>query len=160
MSFIANWSSVRQLNLAYNQLRTATAPTSQELTYLDLNHNELTNFSDFSFDEDNYVTLDLSDNNLILVSLPDSLKYKYLALHGNPLKSIPLASSAKGITLSIDYWDGISVESVAAVNVTTFYIIDCPPNRIVELEQAAYGVTLLSRSEIGTTIEKPPFSEF
>lgn len=156
MSFIANWNSVRQFSAAHNQIRNATAPTSAALIYLDLSRNNLTGFSDFAFG-DSYVALDLSDNDLVLVTLPTSFKYDYLALHGNPLKCIPLDTNTRGTTLSIDYWDGISVESIKPISASKFYIIDCPPNRIVELEQASYKVQLLNRSDIPTTIEKPAF---
>ena len=160
MSFIANWNSVRRFSAAHNQIRYATAPTSAALIYLDLSRNNLTDFSGFVFG-DSYVTLDLSDNDLVFVTLPISFQYNYLALHGNPLKRIPLvAATAQGFTLSIDYWDGISVESIETITANTFYIIDCPPNRIVELEQASCNVQLLNRSDIPTTIKKPPFSEF
>lgn len=162
MDFTQNWTKLMRLSLADNEIQDGTLlpPQSQALLYLDLSGNKLTKFSDFLLDSSTYVTVDLSGNAITSVTLPENCKYNILALHGNPLTDLSFAEGIDGYHLSVDYFDALESQTVQSIEFNNLYIIDCPPNRIVELEQASYNVKLLSSEEADTQLPNPEFPEY
>lgn len=162
IDWAGDWKKLTQLSAANNKLENeiAAPPQSEELHFLDLSGNRLTNFRSVYWDKDVYVTVDLSNNQLTSVTLPTDQKYKLLALHGNPLTSISFTSGMTGITLSIDYFEGLDTATVKGNQFNDFFIVDCPANRIVELEQASNRVKLASGSDISDKVPDPEFPEY
>jgi hypothetical protein len=109
---------------------------------------------------DLYVTLDLSNNDLTSILLPSNRKYDLLALHGNPLTSLSFAEGLRGLDMSIDYFEGLDAATIQKNSFSNLYIVECPPNHIVELEQASSSVTLVSREDIETQVSDPEFPEY
>lgn len=161
MDWVRKWTQLYQISVADNQIQFITSPlNSNKLAFVDLSGNQLRTFKDFVFATDRSITLDLSDNQLTYIALPESRKFKLLSLHGNPLKNLDNTSGSSGTTMSIDFFDSMDAAAVKEISFSNIYIIDCPLNRVVELEQASFKVTLLKRSEIAEQLPDPEFSEY
>lgn len=157
-----DWTALHRLSVSDNWIKGAMSmpPQSPELRFLDLSGNALTSIDGFVWSSEYYITVNLSDNDLTSVTLPNQCKYAALLLHGNPLTDLSCADRAMGSTLSIDYFDGMDAQKLNDLAFSKICIIDCPPNRIVELEQAADNVTLLNRQDIPTQLPDPEFPEY
>lgn len=156
-----NWNKLTHLSVANNQIQLhATHPPGGHLKFLDLSQNDLCWFSDFKFASYG-VTINLSDNRLTSVSLPEDSYYKQIFLHGNPLETLDIMKDLSIGSLSVDYFDGLNAKTVTDVGCHShFYIINCPPKHIVELERASGRVKLLKHSEIAEQLPAPEFPEY
>ena len=162
MDWACNWMKLTRLSVSGNLLagKINAPPKSNHMMFLDLSENQLTDFRGFVLEPELYLTLDLSNNRLSSVHFPANRKYKQLYLHGNPLTSLSFATGIKGVDLSIDYFDALNDAAVKSHAFNNLYIVDCPPNRIVGLEQASSTVTLLSRNEVKTQLPDPEFPDY
>lgn len=162
MDWAGNWTELIRLSVSENLLSgsVATPPKSENLVFLDLSENQLTGFQNFVLNSNSYLTLDLSNNQLTSLDLPSDRKYDLLALHGNPLTSLSFAEGSTGLHMTVDYFEALDTVAVQNNSFNNLYIVDCPPNRIVELEQASSAVALLSREDVEMQIPDPEFPEY
>ena len=137
------------LYLSGNRIATIEGITqSEKLTELNLSHNALTAVEGLTFTSEWSVTADFSHNQIAAVSLPANCRYALLYLHDNPLQSDAFLVGLQGSEVSMDYFDTLQAATLQKTQFYNIYIVDCPVNRKVELEDANYAVKLVTIEEL------------
>ena len=149
VSWTKELNEIISLSLTNNNIDTLDGITqSANLTTLNMSKNKLTEISGLFFADDSYVNVDFRDNQITTVQIPKNCYYRILALNGNPLQDSAFLSATNGSTISFNYFESLDMEFLKESHFNTVYLIDCPTNRIVEIEKAQYGVKFVSSEEI------------
>ena len=54
--------------------------------------------------------------------------------------------------ISFDFFDSLETDNLKALDFYEIYIVNCPTNRKVELENASYSVKLVSAEQIDSAL--------
>lgn len=149
VAWTKNLNKLTKLCLSNNQVNSLDGITqSEQLQILDLSKNKLTKVDGLVFGDDNYVEVNLSDNCINTVKLPTNCHYKTLVLNGNQLQDSSFLDSTDGFKVIFNYFDALDLELLKGSSFSDIYIIDCPTNRKVEIENAHYSINLITAKEI------------
>ncbi len=138
-----------RLNAAHNQLTQFDGSIFQKLIELDLSYNEIGEIGSLAFNENAYsVSLDLSHNKIGSVDLPE-VKYKYLAVYGNPDFPVSEMGGVGGSTFVFDYTEKIDFDKVGDSDFNEYVIFDCPLDKQIEIGDTLgeYRVIFTSEEE-------------
>lgn len=159
LNWLTSCSQLTTLSAANNNIASVEGlGYGEELTYLDLSMNKLAKIETLglSFKPGSYVTLNLSDNQITsIVSLPRDCSYSYLAINGNPLEDLAFleySSGPQGNNIFFDYLEGADYNDIANSGFGTFYMIDCPLNQKVAMEDIFSSSIHFSTTEETTEI--------
>ena len=142
-------NALSTLYLSHNQIATLDGMTrSEKLNELDLSHNALTAVAGLTFTTEWSVSANFSHNQIATVTLPTECRYAQLYLHDNPLQSADFLQEVQGSEVSLHYLDALQAATVKGTSFNYIYIIDCPVNRKVELEEASYAVKLVTVEQL------------
>lgn len=149
VEWLSEWNALQTVLLSNNSIESASGfIKSENLTYLDLSNNKLTKIDGIVFEADGYIEVNLSNNGITSVTLPNNCHFSKLALHGNPLTDDSFLSKTKGSDVSFNFFNELNPKILETAEFYNIYIADCPTDRRVEVEQASYKVTLTTANEI------------
>lgn len=120
-----------------------------KLVEIDLSNNRIEKTDSISFDRNAYgVTLDLS-HNLISVPVLPKVRYKYLAVYGNPISDWSDLNRTNGSTLVVDYSENAGFEGLSESDYYDYYIFDCPLDKQIATGNAlgSYKVHFTSEKD-------------
>lgn len=152
------WAStaLEGISAADNRLESLSGlENCEKLHYLFLPRNQISDLSALSgvgTQATGNCVIDFSSNQITSLSLPRELKYYYLALHNNPIRSYsPLAQLQEGSFLLFTYVEDQSYVALGDV-FYSFTVLDCPPDRQLALsEELKKGI--LDRTSYATLAE-------
>lgn len=125
--------NLRYLNVSNNQLQTAAirVPPTQYYTP---------------------TMLDLSNNKLKSLDLSHNLSYDVLALVGNDELDHSSLSGVSGYKLYLDFPSDIDIQVLRDISFTSLYLVNCPLNRQVEVEESLTNEHLMTQDEVQEAI--------
>jgi hypothetical protein len=85
-----------------------------------------------------YSLIDLSSNHISEIKVSKEKQYSYLAIYNNPIKSLSPIKDISGRYLLFSYFDGIDYSDILN-SYSHFKVVDCPPDKQVEVEKALGG---------------------
>ena len=149
-----NWlkesKNLRVLSASQNRISSLTdLGIGMELRYLNLAENNLESIAsgDLVFGEDNYLVVDLRNNRLQTLELPQNCTYTQLAVLGNPELDIGTLKALKGGELFFELFPELTVQKLEALSFNYLCIVNCPLDRQVEMEEHFYSAKLLTQEE-------------
>ena len=128
-----------------NGLRNCT-----QLDYLNVSQNMLTSTVGFnSACTETDVYADFSDNRIEELTIP-SLNYSFLDVCLNNIEDHGDLNAASGAYLALDYNESIDLAALAAADYGEIYIVDCPLDKQLDVEDAlgSYKVYFMTESEV------------
>lgn len=129
------------------------------LNFADFSHNNLTDVSALSNigsgDEYDKLYLDLSYNLISNFNIPNA-NYSVLNIIGNNVNDLSWISNYNISTLLFDYSDQIDYKAANETGVSSYYIYDCPKDKIMEIENilGEYKVEFIYENEVQDTLNK------
>jgi Leucine-rich repeat (LRR) protein len=157
LRFLKGHENLRILSASKNQIDSLYGLSlGAKLRYMNLADNKLRSVGagELVFGKDEYVVLDLGGNELIGLSLPTECTYKMLNLLGNSRLSLTELGSAQGWDLYFEFSEDVTVEQLKALDFNNLYIVGCPLDRRVELEEGLVNENLITAEEAQAEIEK------
>ena len=117
-----------------------------KMRYLNLADNWLTSIArgDLAFEENSYLMVDLSNNRLTELELPENCTYRHLAILGNPELDLRNLSKLKGWNLYFDFPVDVSLQTLKNLPFTNLCMVGCPLDRQVEIEEGLYTEELMT----------------
>jgi Leucine-rich repeat (LRR) protein len=117
-----------------------------KMRYLNLADNWLTNIArgDLAFEEASYLMVDLSNNRLTELELPENCTYRHLAILGNPELDLRNLSKLKGWNLYFDFPVDVSLQTLKNLPFNNLCMVGCPLDRQVEIEEGLYTEELMT----------------
>lgn len=124
--------------------------------YLNLSDNKLQTIEtgDLVFNEEAYLILDFSGNDLTNIALPQNCKYYHLALLDNPQLDLSSLSGLNGTYLFFDFPAQVPLQTLQDLAFSNISIVGCPLDRQVEIEEGLSGEHLVTREEALEMIAK------
>ena len=150
LDWLKNSKDLQILTASHNKLWSISGlGIGENLRYLNLSDNELWSIEegDLVFGADNYLVVDLRNNKLNTLQLPQNCSYKHLALLGNPDLDIASLGAVKGWNIYFAFPAEIELQTLKDMNFGSLYIVDCPLDRQVEIEQGLNNEELLTAEE-------------
>ncbi len=159
ISPLENCSKIVALSAAGNRIAYLDRfEGNTELSFLNLADNEITSFESdcFSFDDTANVVVELSGNQISMLELSSTCKYKYLGLHGNPINQYDSLYQTTVNYLVLDYSDIIDFESLSKLGYYNCYVVDCPLDKQVSVRDSLgkYSSEFISSSECADIFEQ------
>jgi Leucine-rich repeat (LRR) protein len=115
---------------------------STKLKYICLSHNQIPDMSPIANlipeTYNDYSLIDLSSNHISEIKVSKEKQYSYLAIYNNPIKSLSPIKDISGRYLLFSYFDGIDYSDILN-SYSHFKVVDCPPDKQVEVEKALGG---------------------
>lgn len=143
-------TEITSINASDNRIIDITGlKSSVKLTSVDLSNNFIVDTGSLSFDTSAYrISLDVSYNSISTLVIP-KIDYYYLALIGNPISDLSVINETGGSTLVFDYDSKIDFESLSGSDFYDYYIIDCPLDKQISIEEImkAYRTHFMSEQE-------------
>lgn len=120
------------------------------LEFLDVSDNMLSDvhvLAELSFTTDRKVILDLSNNDITQLYLPEQAEYQKIYLYGNKITNLDVLSEYNISVLAFDYCDTIVLENL---NSNQYYILECPLDKQVSVGEALgnYKVTFTTAAKM------------
>lgn len=110
---------------------------STKLDYIYLAHNQIGDMSVISrlisMSEDGVREIDLSSNNITLLSLPADKECEFLAVYNNPIQDLSDVAKTKGDSLMFSYVEGMELAGFGDA-FDYFTVIDCPKDKQISVE--------------------------
>lgn len=162
LTWLKESKELQILTASHNRLWTITGlGIGEKLQYLNLSHNALWDIAegDLVFGADAYLIVDLSYNQLSGLQLPQNCRYKHLALLGNPDLNIAAVGAVKGWSIYFDFSEGTELETLKALGFNSLYIVGCPLDRQVEIEEGLNTENLVTEEEALEAIAAAESSE-
>ncbi|MBR5314474.1 MAG: hypothetical protein IKU45_03555, partial [Clostridia bacterium] len=141
LEFLSECASLSNAS-ANGNLIESTKGLKGVLTNVSLSGNKLTSVEGLTFDTDYSVYVDFSDNDITSLELPKDCKYNVLNLKDNAFADNAFYEGLEGYTIEIDYFEELSSELLKELDFSTINLYECPANRKVEFETAAYKIKL------------------
>lgn len=148
VDFSSDWNELTHFYISNNKISSLLFfSKSTNLINVDFSKNKVVSLSGLTFKENEYITADFSHNEIFTVDLPANCHYSKLLLHSNAISNSSFLSKIKGSSISLDYFENIHTPTLKAADFFELYIVDCPANRRVELEELSFNIKLVSASE-------------
>lgn len=150
LSWLGSCSELLSLSANHNQITDVVGlSVCKNLNKLDLAHNRLTEImrSDLSFQEEGYVTVDLSGNQLVSCLLPTNCYYSELKLQGNAFTDMAVLQGLEGGKVCFTYPQRLGPESLNDIGIYNCYIIDCPLDQRVAVQKVLSSVYFVTEEE-------------
>ena len=146
LEFLKNCTAVELISASNTGLESLVGIENMNVLYeLDVSNCKLTAVDLSSILSDNPIYLDLSNNNISSLKLPELTKVRALEIYGNPLTDFDI-SQVKGVKIVMDYYDGFDYSSlVGAFSVCC--VIDCPEDKQAEITGLYGSFTVMSEEE-------------
>ena len=162
LSWLQNNQGLQILSASHNQIKSLHGlGIGEKLHYLNLSNNQLWAVSEGTllFGENNYPVVDLSNNDLQVVYLPQNCTYKQLALLGNPNLDITYLIGLNGWNVYFDFPAAVKLETLQELNFSSICMVDCPLDRQVEIEDGLSNDQLMTREEAQEAIAQAAQNE-
>jgi len=150
LSWLKKDQGLQILSASHNQITSILGlGIGEKLRYLNLSDNQLWYVAEGSlvFGENSYPVVDLSNNGLQVVCLPQNCTYKQLALLGNPELDLTFLIGLKGWDVYFDFPATVKLETLQQLSFNNLCMVDCPLDRQVEIEDGLSNDRLITREE-------------
>lgn len=162
LDWLKNSKDLQILTASHNKLWSISGlGIGENLRYLNLSDNELWSIEegDLVFGADNYLVVDLRNNKLSTLQLPQNCSYKHLALLGNPDLDIAALGAVKGWNIYFAFPAEIELQTLKDLGFNSLYIVGCPLDRQVEIEEGLFTERLVTEAEALEAIAAAESSE-
>ena len=146
--WLGNNQNLQILSASHNEIMSIPGlGIGEKMRYLNLSNNKLVGIleGDLVFGENNYLVVDLSNNQLQQLNLPQNCSYKVLALLGNPQLELSQLNALAGWDVYFDFPAEVELETLKALSFYTLCAVDCPLSRQVEVEEGLTTENLMTR---------------
>ncbi len=138
------------LSASNNQIETVAGLSDcQSLTTLDLSNNALKVIlpDTLHFKAEGYINVDLSGNRLVSCTLPANCYYTTLELQGNAFADMSVLQGLEGGKVCFTYPEGMKPDSLSGLGIYNYYIIDCPLDQRVAVQEVLSSVSFVTAEE-------------
>ena len=151
LNWLKNAKELRALSASQNRIESISGlAIGLKLGYLNLSHNQLQTIEsgDLVFGTDSLVMVDLCNNELKELRLPRGCTYKQLVLLGNPDLDLSSLKDVKGWKLYFDFPPDVQLQTLKDLSFASLFMVDCPLNRQVEVEEGLNSEWLMTEAEV------------
>jgi Leucine-rich repeat (LRR) protein len=151
LNWLKNAKELRALSASQNRIESISGlAIGLKLGYLNLSHNQLQTIEtgDLVFGTDSFVMVDLCNNELKELRLPRGCTYKQLVLLGNPDLDLSSLKDVKGWKLYFDFPPDVQLQTLKDLSFASLFMVDCPLNRQVEVEEGLNSEWLMTEAEV------------
>jgi Leucine-rich repeat (LRR) protein len=150
LNWLKNAKELRILSVSQNRIESISGlAIGLKLNYLNLSHNQLQTIEagDLVFEEGGYPMVDLRNNELKELRLPQGCICKLLALLGNPDLDLSSLEGLRGWVVYFDFPADVELKTLKKLAISELCIVGCPLNRQVEIEEGLFSERLMTEAE-------------
>lgn len=150
LDWLENGQEIRVFSASHNNIDNLNQLVfSSKLRCLDLSYNQLNAIwsDELSLAADTYLLLNLCGNDMNYLELPEGCTYKNLILLGNPELDLDDLGQISGWNLYFDFPADVELQTLKDLPFNNLYIVGCPLDRQVEIEEGLYSEELMTEAE-------------
>ena len=151
LDWLGGREKLRILSASQNHIQSLSGlKLNNSFCYLNLSDNriETIDTGDLVFKTDSYLVVDLHNNELTNLQLPEDCTYKQLVLLGNPKLNLLSLKDLDGWDVYFHFPLDANLVTLTSLPFSRLCIVDCPLDRQVEIEEGLSNECLMTEAEV------------